>query len=68
MQKLYADEGSAIAEKLSVSYTTEQIKIKAKSMGLVEGIAPLIEDLCKNGFYVDETVKAMALKQAGENP
>ena len=34
MQKFYADEGSAIAEKLSISYTTEQIKIKAKSMGL----------------------------------
>ena len=44
------------------------VLLKAKRMGLVEGIAPLIEDLCKNGFYVDETVKAMALKQAGENP
>lgn len=44
------------------------VLLKAKRMGLVEGIAPLIEDLCKNGFYVDETVKAMALKQASENP
>ena len=44
------------------------VLLKAKKMGLVEGITPLIEDLCKNGFYVDETVKAMALKQASENP
>ena len=44
------------------------VLLKAKRMGLVEEIAPLIEDLCKNGFYVDETVKAMALKQASENP
>ena len=44
------------------------VLLKAKRMGLVEGIAPLIEDLCKNGFYVDETVKTMALKQASENP
>lgn len=44
------------------------VLLRAKRMGLVEKIAPLIEDLCKNGFYVDETVKAMALKQASENP
>ena len=44
------------------------VLLRAKMMGLVEEIAPLIEDLCKNGFYVDETVKAMALKQASENP
>ena len=44
------------------------VLLRAKRMGLVEEIAPLIEDLCKNGFYVDETVKAMALKQASENP
>lgn len=44
------------------------VLLRAKRMGLVEEIAPLIEDLCKNGFYVDETVKAMALKQASKNP
>lgn len=44
------------------------VLLKAKRMGLIERIEPIIDDLCKNGFYVDCSVKAMALKQAGENP
>ena len=43
------------------------VLLRAKRMGLVERIAPVIDDLCKNGFYVDETVRARALRQAGEN-
>ena len=43
------------------------VLLRAKRMGLVERIAPVIDDLCKNGFYADDTVRAIALRQAGEN-
>ena len=43
------------------------VLLRAKGMGLVEEITPIIEELRKNGFYVDDTVKAMAIKQAGED-
>lgn len=43
------------------------VLLKAKRMGLIEQIETIIDDLCKNGFYVDNNVKAMALRQAGEN-
>lgn len=42
------------------------VLLKAKRMGLVEHVAPIIDELCENGFYVDDAVKAMALSQAGE--
>lgn len=44
------------------------VSLKAKRMGLIERIEPIIDDLCKDGFYVDNNVRAMALRQAGENP
>lgn len=43
------------------------VLLKAKRMGLIERIGSIIDELCKNGFYVDNSVKAMALKQAGED-
>lgn len=43
------------------------ILIKAKQTGLIPAVAPLLEKLIDDGFYVDETTKALALKKAGEN-
>lgn len=40
--------------------------LRAKRGGLIERIEPIIDELCKNGFYVDDTIRAFALKQAGE--
>lgn len=42
------------------------VLLKAKRMGLVDSIIPIIDELCGNGFYVDDAVKMMALRQAGE--
>lgn len=42
------------------------VLIKAKRMGIIESVKPLITELRKNGFYVSGTVERMVLEQAGE--
>lgn len=42
------------------------VLIKAKRMGIIESVKPLIIELRKNGFYVSGTVERMVLEQAGE--
>ena len=42
------------------------VLIKAKRMGIIEFVKPLITELRKNGFYVSSTVERMILEQAGE--
>ena len=57
LQKVY---GRIVIPQAVFNEVTEKI-------ALVERIAPVIDDLCKNGFYLDDTVRAIALRQAGEN-
>ena len=40
--------------------------IKAKRMGIIESIKPLITEMRKNGFYVSDNVELMVLEQADE--
>lgn len=42
------------------------VLIKAKRMGIIESVKPLITELRKNGFHVSGTVERMVLEQAGE--
>ena len=42
------------------------VLIKAKRMGIIESVKPLITELRKNEFYVSGTVERMVLEQAGE--
>lgn len=42
------------------------VLIKAKRMGIIESVKPLITELRKNGSYVSGTVERMVLEQAGE--
>ena len=42
------------------------ILLKAKRMGLIDRVAPLLDDLRGNGFYIDDAVRAMVLRQAEE--
>ena len=42
------------------------VLIKAKRMGIIESIKPLITEMRKNGFYVSDNVELMVLEQADE--
>lgn len=42
------------------------VLIRAKRMGYISSVAAVIDELCKNGFYVDDAVRAMVLEGAGE--
>lgn len=42
------------------------VLIRAKRMGYINSVAAVIDELCKNGFYVDDAVRAMVLEGAGE--
>lgn len=42
------------------------VLIKAKRMGIIESIKPLITEMRKNGFYVSDNVEVMVLEQADE--
>ena len=57
----------ASAKYLGLPVTgTLGVLIKAKRMGIIESVKPLITELRKNGFYVSGTVERMVLEQAGE--
>lgn len=45
---------------------SEKKMYKAKRMGIIESVKPLITELRKNGFYVSSTVERMVLEQAEE--
>ena len=42
------------------------VLMRAKRMGYISSVAAVIDELCKNGFYVDDAVRAMVLEGAGE--
>ena len=42
------------------------VLLKAKSRGIVQEIAPLVAEMKRNGFYIDPTLEAFVMKQAGE--
>lgn len=55
------------AKYLGVPVTgTIGVLLKANCKGYITEIAPVIEDMCKNGFYISEALKKIILKQAGE--
>lgn len=42
------------------------VLVKAKRMGIIEEVRPLLAEMRKNGFYLSSTVERMVLEQAGE--
>lgn len=42
------------------------VLLKAKQVGLIERVHPLLSEMKKNGFYVDSKLEEMVLKYAGE--
>lgn len=45
---------------------TMGVLLKAKREGYITEIAPVMEEICRNGFYISEVLKKMILEQAGE--
>lgn len=41
--------------------------IRAKQLGLIEAIRPLLDDMIKAGFYVGEAIYRNVVEKAGEN-
>lgn len=50
---------------LSVTGTLGAL-VKAKRMGILEAVRPLLSEMRRNGFYVSNAVECMVLEQAGE--
>lgn len=44
----------------------EGVLLKAKKAGIIPEIAPVLEEIKKNGFYVSEAVEPMVLREAEE--
>jgi predicted nucleic acid-binding protein len=44
----------------------EGVLVKAKHQKIIEEVRPLLSEMRKNGFYVDEGVEQIVLAQAGE--
>ena len=43
------------------------ILLKVKKAGIIPTIAPVLEEIKKNGFYISGTVERMVLSEAGES-
>ena len=55
------------AKYLGLTVTgTLGILLKAKKVGMIPMIAPVLEEIKKNGFYISEAVEQMVLREAGE--
>lgn len=55
------------AKYLGLNVTgTLGILLKAKKAGIIPVVAPVLEEIKKNGFYVSEAVEQMVLSEAGE--
>lgn len=55
------------AKYLGLTVTgTLGILLKAKKAGIIPVIAPVLEAIKKNGFYISETVERIVLEEAGE--
>lgn len=55
------------AKYLGLNVTgTLGVLLRAKKEGLIEAISPLMDALAKDHFFIDEKVRGMVLKQAGE--
>lgn len=46
---------------------TMGVLLKAKQSGIISNVAPLLEALKNNGFYISDSIVEMVLKQAGES-
>lgn len=56
------------AKYLGLTVTgTLGILLKAKKAGIIPTIAPVLEEIKKNGFYISGTVERMVLSEAGES-
>lgn len=44
------------------------VLLKAKEKGIILEIAPVLEKMKKNGFYISESLEQMVMRQAGECP
>lgn len=63
------DDNSAkkTAKFLGLSVTgTIGVLLKAKRLGYIDAVAPLLEKMRENGFYVSEEVMSLALEKAEE--
>ena len=55
------------AKYLGLTVTgTLGVLLKAKQMGIIEKIYPLLSEMKRNGFYMGPALEAMVLKSAGE--
>ena len=56
------------AKYLGLTVTgTLAILLKAKKAGIIPVIAPVLEEIKKNGFYISGTVERIVLDEAGES-
>ncbi len=42
------------------------VLVKAKRLGIIEEVRPLLSDMRENGFYISSTIERIVLEQAGE--
>lgn len=42
------------------------VLLKAKRKGIIDSVAPVLDELLRNGFYIDDFTKTLVLKQADE--
>ena len=55
------------AKYLGLSVTgTLGILLKAKKLGILKKLHPLLLEMKQNGFYIDSALEAIVLEQAGE--
>lgn len=60
-RKVAAEKGQAVVGTLG-------LLVHAKERGLIERVAPIMNELMKSGFYVDSRLYRTILQQAGEEP
>lgn len=55
------------AKYLGLSVTgTLGVLVKAKRLGIIEAVRPLLSEIRNNGFYISNAVERVVLEQAGE--
>ena len=60
-------EAKKTAKFLGFNVTgTLGVLLKAKEKGYIERVSPIVDDLIRDGLYIDDNVKEYVLKEAGE--
>jgi predicted nucleic acid-binding protein len=60
-------QARAAARNLSIPFTgTIGLLLKAREIGLIEQIKPLLDDLARNDFHLADSLRREALRLAGE--